>query len=97
MATKEVEKVITKEDTAIVEYRGEKVTVTFQDVKKLICPLASDQETAVFLKTCQSLQLNPFASEIYLIRYSEKDKAATVIAIDAYLKAAEAKNLSEQN
>ncbi len=59
-------------------------------MKKLICPLASDQETAVFLKTCQSLQLNPFASEIYLIKYSEKDKAATVIAIDAYLKAAEA-------
>ena len=87
---KEAEKSAANKERAIVEYKGEKVSVTFQDVKKLICPLASDQETAVFLKTCQSLQLNPFASEIYLIKYSERDKAATVIAIDAYQKAAEA-------
>ena len=75
---------------ALIQYKGEMVTITFQDVKDLICPLATDQEAAVFLKTAQSLQLNPFASEIYLIKYSDKDKAATVIAIDAYLKAGEA-------
>lgn len=75
---------------ALIQYKGEMVTITFQDVKDLICPLATDQEAAVFLKTAQSLQLNPFASEIYLIKYSDRDKAATVIAIDAYLKAGEA-------
>lgn len=74
---------------AVVQYKGEPITITFDDVKNLICPLADVKEVAVFLKTCQSLQLNPFASEIYLIKYSERDKAAQVIAIDSYLKAAE--------
>jgi len=78
-----------KEKEAVIQYRGEPVTITFGDIKQLICPLAADQEVGVFLRTCQSLNLNPFASEIYLIKYSEKDKAATVIAIDAYLKASE--------
>jgi phage recombination protein Bet len=78
------------QDKAVVKWKGEQITVTFHDVKNLICPLATDQETAVFLKTCQSLQLNPFAKEIYLIKYAERDKAATVIAIESYLKAAEA-------
>lgn len=79
-----------EETKAVVQYKGEPITITFQDVKRLICPLATDQEAAVFLKICSSLSLNPFAHEIYLIKYSEKDKAATVIAIDSYLKAAEA-------
>jgi phage recombination protein Bet len=77
------------QEKAVVQWKGEVITISFRDVKSLICPLATDQETAVFLKTCQSLNLNPFAGEIYLIKYSEKDKAATVIAIDSYLKAAE--------
>jgi len=77
------------QDKAVVKWKGEQITVTFHDVKNLICPLATDQETAIFLKTCQSLQLNPFAKEIYLIKYAERDKAATVIAIESYLKAAE--------
>ncbi len=83
-------KAVATQEKAVVKWKGEQITVSFHDVKNLICPLATDQETAVFLKTCQSLQLNPFAKEIYLIKYSERDKAATVIAIDSYLKAGEA-------
>lgn len=78
-----------KREKAVVQWKGEQITVSFHDVKTLICPYATDQETAVFLKTCQSLQLNPFAKEIYLIKYSEGDKAAMVIAIESYLKSAE--------
>jgi len=83
-------KAVATQQKAVVKWKGEQITVTFSDVKNLICPLATDQETAVFLKTCSSLQLNPFASEIFLIKYSERDKAATVIAINSYLKAGEA-------
>jgi len=79
-----------QETKAVVQWKGEPITITFQDVKGLICPLAADQEVAVFLKTCQSLQLNPFANECFLIKYDNRDKAAFVIAIDSYLKAAEA-------
>lgn len=85
--------VVSKQTKAVVQWKGEAITITFNDVKSLICPLATNQETAVFLKTCQSLQLNPFANECYLIKYAEDDKAAFVVAIDSYLKAAE---LNEQ-
>jgi len=75
---------------AIVQYKGMPISITFDDVTRFICPLADPKEVAIFLKTCQSLQLNPFANEIYLIKYSPSDKAAIVISIDSYLKAAEA-------
>jgi len=86
MVTKEKSK---SQEVAIVEHRGTSLRITWQDVKTLICPLATDQETAIFLKTCQALQLSPFHNEIYLIKYSERDKAATVVAVGAYLKTAE--------
>lgn len=74
---------------AVVQWKGEPITVSFQDVKHYICPLATEQEAAIFLKTCQSLQLNPFANECFLIKYDSREKAAFVIALDSYLKAAE--------
>ena len=77
-------------DAAIIHWKGEPITITQQDIKDFICPLATEQEVMIFLKTCQSLQLNPFASECFLIKYDQRDRAAFVIAIDAYLKAAEA-------
>ena len=82
-------KAVATREKAVVKWKGEPIIVTFQDVKNLICPYASDPEAVIFLRTCQSLQLNPFAKEIYLIKYSENDKAAMVIAIDSYLKSAE--------
>ena len=78
-----------QETKAVVQWKGEAITISFQDVKSLLCPLATDQEVAIFLKTCQSLQLNPFANECFLIKYDSKDRAAFVIAIDSYHKAAE--------
>ena len=80
---------IHEETKAVVQWQGEPITITWADVKSLICPDATDQEVGVFLKVCQSLNLNPFAREIYLIKYSKGDRASIVIAIDAYLKAAE--------
>ena len=74
---------------AVVQWKGEPIAITSADVKRLICPDATEQEVGIFLKVCQSLNLNPWANEIYLIKYGKTDKAAIVIAIDAYLKAAE--------
>jgi len=87
--TTQTKEVSATQHKALVKWKGEQISVTFNDVKNLICPLATDQETVVFLRTCQSLQLNPFAKEIYLIKYGEQDKAAMVVAIDSYLKSAE--------
>lgn len=81
--------VATSNNKALVHWKGEAITITREDVTRFICPLATDQEVAIFLKTCQSLQLNPFAGECFLIKYDSREKAAFVIAIDSYLKAAE--------
>ena len=83
-------KAVATQQKALVKWKGEQIIVTFNDVKDLICRLATDQEAVMFLKTCSSLQLNPFANEIYLIKYDERDKAATVISVGSYHKAAEA-------
>lgn len=75
-------------ETAVTK-REDKLTVTFEDVKNYLCPNAASQEISLFLKTSQSMGLNPFAREIYLIKYGADQPAAIVIAIDAFLKAAE--------
>ena len=67
----------------------EPIILTPQEVKDLICPKATEKEIAIFLRKCKKLCLDPLIDEINLIKYSESDKAAYVIAIDAYLKAAE--------
>lgn len=75
---------------ATVAQRSERiVTVTYEDVRKYLCPKASDPEICLFLKVCQSEGLNPFAREVYLVKYARDEPAAIIIAIDAFLKAAE--------
>lgn len=73
--------------TALVEQR--KIKITALDVKKYLCPKASDAEIALFLKVCQTEGLNPFAREVYMVKYTEDDPAAIIIAIETFLKAAE--------
>jgi hypothetical protein len=52
-------KAIATQEKAVVQWKGGTITISFHDVKKLICPLATDQETAIFLRTCQSLNQLP--------------------------------------
>lgn len=73
----------------IIKPDQQAITITASDVRNYLCPKASVQEITLFLKTCQTEALNPFAREIYLIKYDEKSPAAIVISIDAFLKAAE--------
>jgi len=92
MVTKEkqTEKaLVPKAEKAVVTWQGRKITITFDDVKNRICPKATDQEVIVFLKMAQSLNLNPWAREIFLIKYKEDEPASYVVAAEAYLKAAE--------
>ena len=48
----------------------------------------SDQEVAMFIKLCQYQGLNPFLREAYLIKYSEKAPASTVVGKDAFTRRA---------
>ena len=67
--------------------------LTQQDIKDKLCPTATDVEAEIFLRYCQSLGLNPFAQEAYLIKYSRNDPAAIVLGLAGVLKRADALSL----
>ena len=78
-----------KEEGAVIAWQEGKITVTASDVRKYLCPKATDPEIVMFLKTCQSFALNPWVHEAYLVKYKEGEPAAIIIAAEAYLKASE--------
>lgn len=50
----------------------------------------SDQEVAMFLRTCQAKKLDPFENgEVYLIKYDEKTPAQLVVGCHAYIRRAD--------
>ena len=63
-------------------------SLTRQEVKQFICPLATDAEAEIFLRFCMAQSLNPFTYDAYLIKYDVKAKAAIVIGVQAHLKRA---------
>ena len=63
-----------RKEKAVVAWGGRSVTITFDDVKKHICQKATDQEVVVFLRMAQSLQLNPWAREIYDHRKTQGER-----------------------
>lgn len=66
-----------------------KIAITFNDVKKYLCPDATDAEIGLFLKVCASENLNPFRGDCFLVKYRKDQKAAIIIAAEAFLRAAE--------
>lgn len=72
----------------IQDAKGQNITITAQDVKKYICPKATDQELFMFLNIAQSYQLNPFKREIHFVKY-ENSPASYIVGYESYLKRAE--------
>ena len=76
--------------TAVTIGEGAKrVKITCSDVRDYLCPNASLPEIGLFLATCKSQGLNPFAKEVYLVKMDDRSAASIIVSIDAYLKAAE--------
>lgn len=72
---------------------GQRMTVTFDDVRNFICKEATIAECRIFLETCKQYHLNPFTKECYLIHYDNKngDSASTIVlGKTCYMKMAEA-------
>lgn len=72
---------------------GQRMTVTFDDVRNFICKEATIAECRIFLETCKQYHLNPFTKEAYLIHYDNKngDSASTIVlGKTCYMKMAEA-------
>lgn len=71
---------------------GQRLTVTFDDVRNFICKDATIAECRIFLETCKQYHLNPFTKEAYLIHYDNKngDTASTIVlGKTCYMKMAE--------
>lgn len=72
---------------------GQRMTVTFDDVRNFICKEATIAECRIFLETCKQYHLNPFTKDAYLIHYDNKngDTASTIVlGKTCYMKMAEA-------
>lgn len=57
--------------------QGIDTQVTVQDVKRVLCPNASDKEIGMFLSLCQSQRLDPFAGDVYLVKYGQNAQMIT--------------------
>lgn len=76
-------------ETAIVKREQGLAALSPQEVRTLL-PVgkATDTEIGVFIRYCQAVQADPWAKEIYLVKYDERAVAAIVLALNWYLKRA---------
>lgn len=78
--------------TEIITMDGQHLTVSFEDVRNVICPKATDAECKIFLETCRQYKLNPFTKEAYLIHYdnnSDTTASSIVLGKACYMQMAE--------
>tara|TARA_Y100000310_G_scaffold345205_1_gene462650 strand:+ start:3236 stop:4180 length:945 start_codon:yes stop_codon:yes gene_type:complete len=77
----------------IVKYEDsvthKEIVLGLDDVRKAICPTATEQEAINFLRLCQYMGLNPFVRDAYLIKYGD-GPASMVVGKDAFTKRADA-------
>lgn len=88
-----------KQETGIVQYQsrdGQQIKLSFDAVRKYLVSgkpeFVKDAEIMVYMGTCKARGLNPFKRDCYLVKYSEKDPAATIVSIDYYRGRAKAQN-----
>jgi len=98
---KEIDKdlvTVQPKNTAIVEFdkneiafRNSTVAITFNTIKEYFDPekKCTDQDIIVFWSLCKNYQLDPFKRDIYLVKMSERDKAANIVSKDLFLSRAE--------
>jgi phage recombination protein Bet len=78
-----------KKEIEIITPVGKPVKITFNEVKQVLCPTATDAEIILFLNQAQAFNLNPFVKEIELIKYTATDPAVIRVSMEARLKVAE--------
>ena len=77
--------------TELARYKdsfGTEVELSIEEIKRTICPQATDQEAANFLHLCRYMGLNPFVRDAYLIKYGTA-AASMVVGKDAFTKRAD--------
>jgi len=67
----------------------EDMALNVADIKKYICPSATDKELFMFLGIARSYGLNPLKREIHFVKYGN-NPASIIVGYEVYLKRAEA-------
>lgn len=71
---------------------GQQVKLSFDTIKRYLVQghpeWVTNQELVYFMGICRSRALNPFAKDCYLLKFSERDPAAIITAIDYFRKRA---------
>ena len=60
--------------------------LALEEIREYLCPKATESEAYMFLRFCQSYDLNPWIRDAYLIKYDERDKATIVVGKDAVIR-----------
>ncbi len=68
---------------------GAEVELSVAEIKRTICPKASDKEAMSFLQLCRHMGLNPWVNDAYLIKYGDDRPATMVVGKDAFTKRAD--------
>lgn len=68
---------------------GEDITLTADNVREYLCKDATDKELAVFAAQAKMFQANPWAHEIYLVKYGGKP-ASTILSYHTFNRIASA-------
>ena len=63
--------------------------LTAETIKNYLCPEATDEELFIFIQLCRGQYLNPFARDVYLVKYKADSPASMVVSKDAYFKRAD--------
>ncbi len=75
------------EPVTIKNDRGEKISLSFEDVKSFICEGANNKEIKFFMELCRARNLNPFIGEAYMVKYGGSD-ASLIVGKDVFIKRA---------
>ena len=73
---------------AVIKTNGVSLNLDMKTVRNYICPNATEKEIYMFLQVCKVQQLNPFLREVYLVKYSDREPANTLIGIETFRKRA---------
>jgi len=78
---------LTSNKLEMVIPKNSKLELSQTNVKKYLCPNATESEIYMFMQLCINQGLNPFIGDAYLVKYGPR--AQMIVSKDAFLKKAE--------
>lgn len=70
---------------------GQKITLSIPKIKRFLTRgngKVTTEEAMMFLQLCKFRKLNPFLNDVYLVKYSDKYDATTVVSKEYFVKTA---------